>query len=72
MLFGANAEDGDVIIRNNTTLVANDGAAVLVTAGGTNAEIDFLLSGNNMDNSNAAGDGRYRGLTAGRRLTPLS
>jgi hypothetical protein len=53
LLFGANAQDGDVIIRNNTTFDANDGAALLVTANGTNAEIDFLLDGNDMSNSNA-------------------
>jgi len=53
MVFGVNAEDGDVIIRNNTTFDTNDGAALLVTANGTNANIDFMLSGNNMSNSNA-------------------
>jgi hypothetical protein len=53
MAFGVNAQDGDVIIRNNTTFDANDGAALLVTANGTNANIDFMLSGNDMSNSNA-------------------
>ncbi|MGD9636248.1 MAG: beta strand repeat-containing protein, partial [Pirellulales bacterium] len=53
LAFGANSEDADVIIRNNSTFNAANGQALVVTANGTNATIDFLLSGNSMSDSGA-------------------
>jgi len=68
LLFGANAQDADVIIRNNSTFIADDGSAMLVTASGTNATIDFLLSGNTMTNSNATEETADISISGGATL----
>ena len=53
LVFGTNAQDGDVIIRNNTVTAAGAAKALNVTANGTNTSVDFLLDTNMMSNNNA-------------------
>lgn len=46
LTFNSNAEDADVIIQDNDGFTADDANAFLMTATGTNVDIDFSLDNN--------------------------
>jgi hypothetical protein len=50
--LGANSQDGDVIIRNNT-ITAGNSSAVAVVSNGTNSDVEFLLDTNTMSDGSA-------------------
>ncbi len=54
--FGTNVQNGDVILRNNSTFSAGDATALQVTADGTNADINFLLDNNTFVNNSGASE----------------
>lgn len=57
LTFDTNAEDGDVIIEDNdgtNGFYANNASAFVMTASGTNVDVDFELDNNVFDNSSAS------------------